>query len=132
MNRHRRAARSSERQRMATEPSQSQYDLRTLCPEQRAAWEEAPDGRVVLLRPKFTHPLLVRWLLPLLRQKHFRIKLDDAGSFLWKAADGRTTVEVIGQRMASALKMDPDSVLPRIAAFLQQLEREQFIVVHKP
>ena len=117
---------------MAHKQAQQEYDVLTLRPEQQAPWEETPDGRVVLLRPKFTHPLLVRWVLPRLKQQNFRISLDEAGSYLWKAADGQTTVEVIGQRMSSELGMDPDSVFPRIAAFIRQLEREQFIVVHKP
>ena len=117
---------------MANDHAQDQYDLLALRPEQRAPWEEAPDGRVVLLRPKFTHPLLARWILPRLKQKNFRITLDEAGSYLWKASDGRTPVEVIGRRMSSELGMDPDSVFPRIAAFLRQLEREQFIIVHRP
>lgn len=107
-------------------------DVRTLCPEQLARWEESPDGRVILLRPKFTHPFLVRWLLPRLRKKEFRIALDAAGSLLWKASDGRTTVESIGERMQQELGIDPDTVYPRIAAYLQNLEREQFIRVRKP
>jgi len=117
---------------MATEQAQNECDLLTLRPERRAQWEQLPDGRVVLLRPKFTHPLLVRWLLPRLKRKHFRITLDEAGSFLWKAADGQTTIEQIGRQMSSALGMGLESVFPRIAAFLQQLDREQFLIVHKP
>lgn len=117
---------------MANEPARQEYDVLALRPEQRAPWEETPDGRVVLLRPKFVHPFLVRWVLPCLKRKNFRIALDEAGSYLWRAADGQTTVEVIGRRMSSELGMDLDSVFLRIAAFLRQLEREQFIIVHKP
>jgi hypothetical protein len=117
---------------MADHQAENECDLLKLRPEQRAPWEQTPDGRVVLLRPKFTHPLLVRWILARLKQQNFRITLDAAGSYLWKAADGQTTVEVIGQRMSRELGLDPDSVFPRIAAFLQQLEREQFMIVHKP
>ncbi len=117
---------------MTDEHGPDRYDLRTVRPEPCVPWEETEDGRVVLLRPKFAHPLLARWLLPRLKRRHFRITLDEAGSFLWKAADGRTTVEAIGQRMVGALGMDPDSVLPRIAAFLRQLERDRLIIVHKP
>jgi hypothetical protein len=117
---------------MPNEQAQEPCDLLELRPEQQASWEETPDGRVVLLRPKFTHPLCVRWILPRLKRKNFRIALDASGSYLWKAIDGRTTVAEIGQRMSGDLGLDPDSVFPRIAAFLRQLEREQFIVVHKP
>lgn len=118
---------------MADKAAQREYDdVRALCPQQRARWEETPDGRVVLLRPKFTHPLLVRWILPRLKKKDFRVALDDAGSLLWRASDGRTTVETIGLRLQQELGMDPDSVYPRIAAYLQRLEREQFISVQKP
>jgi hypothetical protein len=117
---------------MAHAQDQNEYNVLTLRPEKRASWEEAPDGRVVLLRPKFTHPLLVRWVLPRLKQKHFRITLDEAGSLLWKASDGQTTVAAIGQRMRTELAMEPDTIYPRIAAFLRQLESEQFIIVHKP
>jgi len=116
---------------VANVETRHEWDLLSSRPEQRAAWEELPDGRVVLLRPKFIHPLLVRWVLPRLKRKNFRIALDEAGSFLWKASDGQTTVEVIGRRMQAELGLDADTVFPRIASFLRQLERDQFIRVHR-
>jgi hypothetical protein len=107
-------------------------DVRTLCPEQLARWEETPDGRVVLLRPKFTHPFMVRWVLPRLKKRDFRIALDAAGSLLWKASDGHTTVETIGLRLQQELGLAPETVFLRIAVYLQNLEREKFIRVRKP
>ena len=116
---------------MADSRNPTEVDLMTVRPQQNAAWEETAEGRVVLLRPKFRHPLFVRWLLPRLKSQNFRITLDDEGSYVWRACDGETTVSTIGERMHRDLGLSADSVYDRIGVFIWRLEKERFLIVHK-
>ena len=102
-------------------------NLLDLRPERSAEWETGEDGRVVLLIPKFRNPFMVRWVLPMLSSKVFRVKLDTFGSFVWKACDGSSTVEDLGEHMRREFGESAEPVFERIGTFLRKLEREEFI-----
>ena len=69
------------------------------CPYRRLGWREGTDGRVVVLRPRLGESRLGRWVGTLLRDPYYRIRLDDFGTFVWKACDGDTPLDVIAQQM---------------------------------
>jgi hypothetical protein len=102
-------------------------NLLELTPEQRVGWEAGENGNVVVLVPKFYHPLLVKWIVPLLKYPHVRIKLDALGSFVWKQCDGRTTVAEIADRMKGEFKDAAGSAEERIRTFLLMLEQSELI-----
>jgi hypothetical protein len=89
----------------------------------------ADNNLVVLLLPKFKHPLLVRWLLPFLKNPNFKIKLDRYGSFIWTNCDGDTTVHEIAARLKLQFGDAVDPVYDRIAMFMSQLRKNEFILL---
>lgn len=106
-------------------------NLLELRPERSAEWETGEDGRVVLLIPKFRNPFMVRWVLPMLSSKAFRVKLDAFGSFVWKACDGSSTVAQLGEQMRREFGESAEPVFERIGKFLNKLEREEFIRIRR-
>jgi hypothetical protein len=102
-------------------------NLLELTPAQRALWETAENGNVVVLIPKFQHELLVKWLMPRLKYPHVRVKLDRLGSFVWKQCDGRTTVAEIAERMRAEFADSAESVEDRIRTFLLMLEKSDLV-----
>jgi hypothetical protein len=104
-------------------------NLLELRPVRLMAWEQADDGRAVVLVPKFRNPFLVRWLLPFFSRRDFRVKLDRIGSFVWERCDGDTAVGQITALMTQAFGAEAEPVYERIGAFLSRLEREGFISI---
>lgn len=107
------------------------YNLLYLRPRRTREWEEV-DGRVVVLMPKFRHPLLVRWLLPFLRSQNFRIKLDGLGSAVWKQCDGETSVASIAERVRAEFGETAEPVHDRIGTFLRKLEHGELVLIPPP
>ena len=82
-------------------------NLMEIVPETNYSWETTDDGLVVVLIPKFKNKFLARWLLPRFKKPHYRLNLDQHGSFAWTAFDGKTPVDdlesaVVTQRVFSA------------------------------
>jgi hypothetical protein len=102
-------------------------NLLELTPAQKAGWETAENGNVVVLIPKFQNELLAKWLLPRLRYPHVRVKLDKLGSFVWKQCDGRTTVAEIADRMRAEFQESASSAEERIRTFLLMLEKSELV-----
>ncbi|MDZ7374358.1 MAG: PqqD family protein [candidate division KSB1 bacterium] len=90
-------------------------------------WQEAEDGKVVVLKPKFEHPLLRRYLLPRLRNPNYRIHLDDIGSFVWRLCDGTHTIGEIEQELREHFGQRVEPAFERLSLFLAQLFRGSFI-----
>jgi hypothetical protein len=82
--------------------------------------------------PKFRHPLLTRWLLPYLRSKHFRIKLDALGSAVWRRCDGETSVATIADQVRAEFGTTAEPVHDRIGTFLRKLEHGELILIPPP
>jgi hypothetical protein len=107
-------------------------NLLELKPEQRAMWEAAENGNVVVLIPKFQNELLVKWLVPRLKYPHVRVKLDKLGSFVWKQCDGRTTVAEIAERLRTEFADSAGSAEDRIRTFLLMLEKSDLVNLNVP
>jgi hypothetical protein len=112
---------------MLRRKNRQSINLLELTPEQRATWETAENGNVVVLIPKFQHELLVKWLVPHLKNPHVRVKLDRLGSFVWKQCDGRTTVAEIAERLRSEFTETAESAEDRIRTFLLMLEKSDLV-----
>lgn len=107
-------------------------NLLELQPARTLDWEPGADGRAVLLVPKFRNPLLARWILPFFSQRHFRVRLDRFGSFVWERCDGNTPVGRIGEEMSSAFGAEAEPLYERIGKFVSRLQREGFISIEHP
>lgn len=97
-----------------------------LRPRRLLAFEEGPEGRVVVLRPKVLGPRW-RWLLRLLRKPNYRVKLDERGSFVWRQCEGTLSVSVIAERTRAQFGDPAADSDRRTAAFIQELARGGFI-----
>jgi hypothetical protein len=103
-------------------------NLLELKPVRNVGWETDPDGRAVLLIPKFRSALMQKWVLPLLAKPNFRVKLDAHGSYIWQQCDGQTLIGEIAEKMLTAFGPEIEPVNERIAAFIRKLEREAFLI----
>jgi hypothetical protein len=104
-------------------------NLLDLKPVRRVTWEDLDDGRVVLLVPKFTHRFWVKWLVPRLRKPHFRVRLDEYGSLVWKHCDGETSVSEIAEAMRERFGDRAEPLHDRLVVFIRRLERGDLIDV---
>ncbi len=102
-----------------------EVNLLELKPVRRREWEETADGNAVILIPKFPQPWM-RWILRFLREKNFRVNLDEFGTFVWRQCDGSTTVESIAEKFRDAYT-DQKDIYQRLNKFIAVLERDGLI-----
>ena len=98
-------------------------------PYRRLGWREGSDGRVVVLRPRLGEGWLGHWFGGLLRDPYYRIRLDEFGTFVWKACDGETSLEVIAQRMQQRFGRDVEPADERVGQFVQTMVSSRLITV---
>lgn len=111
------------------DPSINLLDVR---PQRERQWEQGENGQVVILIPKFSNPFLVRWLLPSLKSRNFKLKLDGYGSAFWNACDGSKTVAEIIDVMKQSFPDQADTMSERVIRFTRHLLREEFIRFDAP
>jgi hypothetical protein len=95
----------------------------SLVPVRQHRWEDHDDGRVTVLIPRFSGRLTRRWLMPLFRRPHVRLRLDDIGSFVWLACDGRTSVGELARALESRFGGEPADAQHRVTSFVRKLAR---------
>lgn len=96
-------------------------------PRRRLGWRELDDGRYVVLRPKFGESRIGRWLAGRLGDPCYRIRLDDVGTFIWKACDGETPLSDIADRLGAEFGEQVAPVDERLARFVQSMLRSGMI-----
>lgn len=102
-------------------------NLLELVPEQNIKSEKTEGGLYVLLKPKYRHPWFIKHVLPRLKNPHFKIKLDEIGSFIWDHCDGRKTVKEIGRELKEKFGDKVEPLYERLGNFFQNLEKNKFI-----
>ena len=68
-----------------------------------------------------------RWLAARLGNPCYRIRLDDVGSFIWKACDGETPLAAIAGRLRDALGDRVEPAEERLGGFVQTMLRSRMI-----
>ena len=106
-----------------------EVNLLKLIPIRNVKWETKEDGCVVLLKPKFRHPFLVKLLLTRMKRPHFKVRLDEIGSFFWLNCDGTRTVYEIAELHKKKFGEKVEPLHERIALFLASLEKNRFILL---
>lgn len=101
-----------------------------MVPRQAVPFEQGPEGRVTLLRPKFVSPWLA-WLQHVLPHPVFRVRVDDLGSFLWLQVDGRRTCGDLCQALRERFGDQAEPVQPRALTFLYQMLQGRFITLEE-
>ena len=98
-------------------------------PRRRLDWRELDDGRCVVLRPQFGEGRIGRWLAARLGNPCYRIRLDDVGTFIWKACDGEASLTDIAGRLRAEFGARVEPAEERLARFVQSMLRSRMIAV---
>ena len=98
-------------------------------PRRRLDWRDLDDGRCVVLRPQFGEGRFGRWLAAKLGEPCYRIRLDEVGSFIWKACDGETPLTAIAGRLRAEFGDRVEPAEERLARFVQSMLRSRMIAV---
>ena len=96
-------------------------------PRRTLEWREVAGGRCVLLRPKFGRSRVGRWLAARLADPHYRIRLDEIGTFVWKACDGETPLMTIADGMRARFGADIEPAERRLAQFVRKMLRSKIL-----
>ena len=97
-------------------------------PRRLLEWREE-DGRCVLLRPRLGSSRLARWVAGLGGDPYYRIRLDEVGTLVWKACDGRTPLADIVRRMRERFGDQVEPADQRLARFVRRMLRGRMIAV---
>jgi len=100
-------------------------------PRRLLEWREE-DGRCVLLRPRFGTSRPGRWLAGLWGDPYYRIRLDEVGTLVWKACDGRTSLAEIARAMRSAFGARVEPADERLARFVRRMLDGRMIGLAEP
>lgn len=106
-------------------------EMLTRIPVRTVGWEEGEEGRVVLLRPKFTSRRLA-WLQKRLSRPYFRVRLDERGTFIWLALDGVRSAGEVCQAVREHFGEAAEPVEERTLAFLHHLASGGFATLESP
>ena len=105
-------------------------DFLGLVPEQCVEkTTEDEQGHVVLLVPRFRSGPLSRWLQPRIPEEraHFRVRLEERGSWVWRQCDGRRTVGEMVAGFAEEFPAESGQVAERVCQFVYQLADNRFV-----
>ena len=94
--------------------------------------QDAESGRVIVLRPKYLSRWTVKFIMPMLKQKYFRVKLDELGSEVWRNCDGEKTVDQLIQLLQKKFGADEEQLAERLSKFILHLQKEKFIELRCP
>ena len=98
-------------------------------PRRRLDWRELDNGRCIVLRPRLGEGRIGRWLASKLGNPCYRIRLDDVGSFIWRACDGETPLTEIAGRLRAGFGERVEPAEERLARFIQSMLRSRMISV---
>ena len=97
-------------------------------PRRLLEWREE-DGRCVLLRPRLGTSRPGRWLASVLGDPYYRIRLDEVGTLIWKACDGRTSLAEVARSMRSAFGARVEPADQRLARFVRRMLKGRMIAL---
>ena len=103
-------------------------DWTKLIPERKMNWEVNPETNFVIIKkPKFTNPLLKKYLMPRLKKQDYSVNLDEIGTFVWQHIDGKRSFGQIADKMREKFGESVEPVDARLGQFINSLRRYEFI-----
>ncbi len=115
-----------------TEKMKTFADILPCIPRRSFEYEvDHESGIVTVIRPKYISKFGGIIMMPLLKQKYFRIKLDELGSLVWQNCDGSNSVEKIVEILQQTFKEGQDQLLERTVKFFLQLQKQKFIEINR-
>ena len=106
----------------------SSFDFRAVHPRRLLEWCEE-DGYCVLLRPRLRSNRLARWVTGLGGDPYYRIRLDEIGTFVWKACDGRTSLAKICEGMRGRFGVEVEPADQRLAEFVRKMLKGRMLTI---
>jgi hypothetical protein len=102
-------------------------NMYNIIPRPRVDFRTESDGSITLLKPKFQNPLLVKYLLPQIKRKHFKIHLDEIGTAVWKLCNGTNSAGFIAEKINQEFGDKVKPAFDRVGKFLRQLQTAKLI-----
>lgn len=96
----------------------------------RYTWTENKDGivRIIIPRDKALDKIVRAFFKT---PSNMNIDLDGYGSAVWKAIDGKRTVEEIGDLMKREFGESVEPLYERLGTFINQLRNNKFLTLEK-
>ena len=110
----------------------SETDYLARRPKRNQEWEKTDDNNIVLLVPKFGNHFLGKWIMSKLKRPHYRLKLDEIGSFIWERCDGSHNIKEIGDQLSAQFGEKIDPVHERLGLFFQSLNQTKSLTWMQP
>ncbi len=87
------------------------------------------DGRIVLLVPRYTGPILGKILQPRLSsgKQFIRLPLDERGSWIWNQMNGTSTVGTMVEGFSGFFPEDSDQIPERLSGYLYSMWENNFV-----
>ena len=101
-------------------------------PQRLLEWRETDDGRCVILRPKFGVGRIGRWLGARVGEPHYRIRLDELGTFVWKSCDGERSLAAIAVRLRDHFGPSVEPAEQRVGLFVRKMIRSKVVKLSEP
>ncbi len=102
-------------------PKHDPRNLLDLIPETAVEVERTEDGQIIVLEPRFSGGFLGKYIQPRLKRKHLAIDLDEIGTVVWDACDGKRDVRAIAALLAERFGDDFDPEYQRLALFIRTM-----------
>jgi len=104
-----------------------EINLLELTPVHNREYEVDSNSKIILLEPKFTNKILVKFLMSRLKSKYLRISLDEVGSETWLQINGNNKVMDICSSIRLKFGDDMPQVEERVTKFLTDLHLHDVI-----
>jgi hypothetical protein len=98
-----------------------------LTPIRSVEFESDLNNQITLLLPKFTSTFAKKYIVPRLKTKVFRLKLDELGSASWIAIDGYKNVSSVADELLASIGEKIQPVEERLTKFLTLLYEQRYI-----
>lgn len=102
-------------------------NLLEMVPERLPEWVDAGGGRVRVLVPRYGASRLGRWIARRIHRPHIVVNLDEIGSSVWRACDGRASVSEIARAVEAEFGGRIAPVHERLGRYFAELERGRLI-----
>jgi hypothetical protein len=106
-------------------------EWRISIPVKNCDYSENQDGNFVLKTPKSDNAVLQKVITFISKKPHFKFKLDNYGSFIWKNCDGKKSVGKISKLLEREFGESVRPTEDRTILFLKSLYQHQLIKFFK-
>ena len=89
--------------------------------------EISDDNLVTILIPRFKSQFAAKYILPKMKGKYFKLKLDEIGSAAWLMINGKSNVAEIMKDLDAKFGEKIQPVDERLIKFLTQLYQQRLI-----